>query len=304
MNFINEKINDWKVLNPWTNVYGITRSILALSTFLTLLFNKTEYLFKPAAGIDSYPFRILDFTLFGFGQDNYLMLTIFKYFALLILFLVIIGWRPRITGILHWYIALSVQSDMIVIDGGSQIAAILTFLLIPITLTDNRKWHWSKLERNNHTHSKIIVFITYFFIRLQIAIVYFDSVVEKLKVQEWVDGTAVYYFTKDPIMGFNSVFTMLSNWIVESPFVVLITWLTLLVQMILVFALVLPKKYWKSILIVAILMHEVIALFLGLITFSLTMLRALIIYLVPITDHISLKNLKLYKRGNLNEKVN
>ena len=304
MNFINEKINDWKVLNPWTNVYGITRSILALSTFLTLLFNKTEYLFKPAAGIDSYPFRILDFTLFGFGQDNYLMLTIFKYFALLILFLVIIGWRPRITGILHWYIALSVQSDMIVIDGGSQIAAILTFLLIPITLTDNRKWHWSKLERNNHTHSKIIVFITYFFIRLQIAIVYFDSVVEKLKVQEWVDGTAVYYFTKDPIMGFNSVFTMLSNWIVESPFVVLITWLTLLVQMILVFALVLPKKYWKSILIVAILMHEVIALFLGLITFSLTMLGALIIYLVPITDHISLKNLKLYKRGNLNEKVN
>lgn len=304
MNFINEKINDWKVLNPWTNVYGITRSILALSTFLTLLFNKTEYLFKPAAGIDSYPFRILDFTLFGFGQDNYLMLTIFKYFALLILFLVIIGWRPRITGILHWYIALSVQSDMIVIDGGSQIAAILTFLLIPITLTDNRKWHWSKLERNNHTHSKIIVFITYFFIRLQIAIVYFDSVVEKLKVQEWVDGTAVYYFTKDPIMGFNSVFTMLSNWIVESPFVVLITWLTLLVQMILVFALVLPKKYWKSILIVAILMHEVFALFLGLITFSLTMLGALIIYLVPITDHISLKNLKLYKRGNLNEKVN
>lgn len=304
MNFINEKITDWKSLNPWTNVYGITRSILALSTFLTLLFNKTEYLFKPAAGIDSYPFRILDFTLFGFGQDDYLMLTILKYFALLILFLVIIGWRPRITGILHWYIALSVQNDIIVIDGGSQVSAILTFLLIPITLTDNRKWHWSEPERNNNTHSKIIVFITYFFIRLQIAILYFDSVVEKLKVQEWVDGTAVYYFTKDPIMGFNSVFTMLSNWIVESPFVVLITWLTLLVQMVLVFTLVLPKKYWKIILIVAVLMHEIFALFLGLITFSLTMLGALIIYLVPITDHISLKNIKLYKRGNLNEQVN
>src|SRR4051812_20655025 len=35
---------------PWSNVYGVGRTLLALSTLLTLLLNRSATLFRPLAG--------------------------------------------------------------------------------------------------------------------------------------------------------------------------------------------------------------------------------------------------------------
>lgn len=45
---LKEKITGF---NPWTNAYGLARSLIGLATLLTLLFNDSSILFKPAAGL-------------------------------------------------------------------------------------------------------------------------------------------------------------------------------------------------------------------------------------------------------------
>lgn len=294
MKLIDNIIMRWNKLTPWTNVYGLSRSILAFSTFLTLLLNDVSYLFKPASGMDDYPAKIiLKHTFFSFGENNYLTLNILKLIALVILFLVIIGWRPRITAIPHWYLMVSLQNNLTVVDGGTQIAAVLTLLMIPIALMDDRKWHWQVSTKTN-LYAKILSFVTYNVIRIQIALLYFDSIVKKLAVDEWIDGTAVYYYINDPIVGFNSFFENISHWFVDSPLIVLPTWGTLLVQTVLFLALFAPKKYWPSILVIGIFMHEIFALLLGLVSFSITMTGVLIIYLLPIENQLNFS--KFYNR--------
>ena len=304
MNKIDNLIEKWTHLNPWTNVYGLSRSILALSTFFTLLFNDVSYLFKPASGMDDYPARIiLKYTFFSFGENNYLTLSILKLLALVILFLVVIGWRPRITAIPHWYLMVSLQNNLTVVDGGTQIAAVLTLLFIPIALLDNRKWHWGVSHKTNE-HAKIISFVTYNIIRIQIALLYFDSTIKKLAVDEWMDGTAVYYYISDPIIGFNNFFDFISRWFVNTPLITLPTWGTIIIQTILFLSLFAPKRYWSTILIFGIFMHEIFALLLGLVSFSITMTGVLIIYLVPLENRLNLSKLsKLFNwRKIQNEK--
>lgn len=306
MKLIDTVILRWNNLNPWTNVYGLSRSILALSTFLTLLFNDVSYLFKPASGMDDYPAKIiLKYTFFSFGENNYLTLSILKLIALVILFLVIIGWRPRITAIPHWYLMVSLQNNLTVVDGGTQIASVLTLLMIPIALLDNRKWHWGVSTKTN-SYAKIVSFVTYNIIRIQIALLYFDSTVKKLAVDEWIDGTAVYYYINDPIVGFNSFFEYISQWFVDSPLIVLPTWGTLLVQTVLFLALFAPKKYWHIIFAFGIFMHEIFALLLGLVSFSITMTGVLVIYLLPIENQLNFSNFynKFKKRKNQEDYIN
>ncbi|MEC1670694.1 sporulation-delaying protein SdpB family protein [Bacillus mojavensis] len=282
---IKQTITGWDERNPWTNVYGLARSIIALSSLLTLLVNHPSLIMKPASGISSYPACKMNFSLFCLGENNYMMLNLVRWICIAILVLVVIGWRPRITGILHWYVSYSLQSSLIVIDGGEQAAAVMTFLLIPITLTDPRKWHWSGRPddaEGQRTIGKITAFISYFVIRLQVAVLYFHSTVAKLSQQEWVDGTAVYYFAQEKTIGFNGFFQELTKPFVTSPFVVIPTWGTLLVQIVIFAALFAPKKHWRLILIIAVFMHEIFAVMLGLISFSIIMAGILILYLTPI----------------------
>ncbi|MEC1682704.1 sporulation-delaying protein SdpB family protein [Bacillus mojavensis] len=282
---IKQTITGWDERNPWTNVYGLARSIIALSSLLTLLVNHPSLIMKPASGISSYPACKMNLSLFCLGENNYMMLNLVRWICIAILVLVVIGWRPIITGILHWYVSYSLQSSLIVIDGGEQAAAVMTFLLIPITLTDPRKWHWSGRPddaEGQRTLGKITAFISYFVIRLQVAVLYFHSTVAKLSQQEWVDGTAVYYFAQEKTIGFNGFFQALTKPFVTSPLVVIPTWGTLLVQIVIFAALFAPKKHWRLILIIAVFMHEIFAVMLGLISFSVIMAGILILYLTPI----------------------
>ncbi|MDM5336500.1 hypothetical protein QUF84_04550 [Fictibacillus enclensis] len=277
-------IASWKTSTPWTNVYGLARSIIALSSMLTLLVNKPEILFKPSSASNDFPICETGYSAFCFAQNDYGSLNVIRWICIILLFIVAIGWRPRITGILHWYVAYSMQASMVVIDGGEQAAAVISFLLLPITLTDPRKWHWSINENrfNPGIHSKIIAYVSYFFIRLQVAVIYFHSTIAKLKNSEWIDGTAVYYYSREKTVGFNTFFDQITHGMIGSPLVVIPTWGTLLVQIVIFCSLFAPRRQWKTIFIIAVSMHEIFALMLGLISFSMIMTGILILYLVPI----------------------
>ncbi|ATY84483.1 hypothetical protein CVV65_05530 [Kyrpidia spormannii] len=272
--------------NPWTNVYGFSRSLIALATAMTLAFNDASVFFRPAAGILTYPNRGALPGIFNMVPASYTYLNVVRWVCVVILLLVASGWRPRITCVLHWWISYSLFTSAITIDGGEQVATVMTLLLLPIALTDNRKWHWQTPAdtltiRNDEVLRRIVAYVTLTAIRVQVAIIYFNSTVAKLAQPEWIDGTAVYYYLNDPMLGLPSLLKNALNPILTSSAVVIPTWGTLILQTCLFAALFAPKSTWKYFLRAALLFHESIALMLGLVSFSLIMVASLVLFLHP-----------------------
>ncbi|KAA8999804.1 hypothetical protein F4V43_15900 [Paenibacillus spiritus] len=271
---------------PWTNVYGLARTLIALSLLLTLITNDVTTLFKPAAGINEYPScSVYAVSIFCVLPNNYPNLELLKWISVLILLIVASGWRPRFTGILHWWVASSLQNTGITLDGGEQVATVLTLLLIPVTLFDHRKWHWLPPRSDNTMTSTgiphLISFLFLFSIRVQMAIIYFNAALSKLKNKEWIDGTAIYYYFHDPMLGLNSFLLSLLNPLIESSFVVLLTWGTIIVELLLGSGIVAHKEKRFFFLYLGLALHTLIAICLGLYSFSLVMFAGLILAFRP-----------------------
>lgn len=277
-------------LNPFTNVYGMCRSLLALGTFLTLITTSTEILFRPAAGINEYPIRqglggVI--SIFSLLDKN---LEVARWLCIGVLAIVISGWRPRITGVLHWWVSYSFMSSAILVDGGDQVTSILCLMLIPVTLTDKRKWHWNGFEVKATTPSNIYKLIiansTIKIIRLQVAIIYLHSAVAKCVVPEWENGTALYYWFTDPMFGASDWLQPIITRIVTNSFsVTMLTWSIIVLEFALFAGLLAQKRYRSILLIFGISFHVGIALIHGLVSFAIAMFAALIIFLRPVDAH-------------------
>lgn len=270
---------------PWTNVYGLARTLLALGTASTLIANETGVLFRPAAGILQHPIceGVGRLGVFCLGSSHP---ELIRWICVIILLVVASGWRPRYTALFHWWIVFSFQTSAVTLDGGDQISAILALLILPVALTDGRRWHWQSsglpedVNANTRTLRKIVALTALVAIRVQVSIVYFHAATGKLSVEEWVNGTALYYWLTNPTFGLPDWLRVMEP-LLTSRWIVVITWAVLFVETGLFMALVMPKgtrKYW---LIVGILFHVGIAVTMGLFSFSLAMCAALILYLRP-----------------------
>lgn len=281
-------------INPWTNVYGLARTFLALGTLLTLVFNDTTVIFKSASGIPECPL-CFDITKIGiFCLFKNYSLNVARWLSIFILILIISGWRPRLTGLLHWWISFSLNSSAITLDGGDQVANVLTFLLIPITVLDNRHSHWSPMRSKAEVNEYAIIFgnINMFVIRIQVALIYFHAAVGKLKVTEWIDGTALYYYMQDPL--FVGLPTSILN-LFRSPFILTIsTWSVMIFELALFLGIVAPLKMRKYLLILGIGFHLMILIFFGLASFACSMIAALILYLRPWQSEFNFQKIKMF----------
>ncbi|MDW5470372.1 sporulation-delaying protein SdpB family protein [Staphylococcus equorum] len=289
-----KEINSLLKITPFTSLLGVVRTILASPLLLTLLFNPVSILFKPVAGLIEYSHckntNSLTFFCF-FNQSN---LGLAKLIVIVILCLIILGYFPQILGILHFYIAYSVQNTMTTIDGGEQVSLVITFWLMLISLFDNRLNHWQK-PKNKYDYNKVFGWAFIIVLKIQIAYIYLNSAITKMKNKEWLDGTAVYYYLNDVIFGVPDYFYNLFSFVIETPLIGLITWGTLVIQLLIFATIFASNKVKKVMLYVSIFMHELFAVFLGLISFSLIMLAVLIFYFSPIIQN---------DKEKVNEKIN
>ncbi|GAB3807247.1 sporulation-delaying protein SdpB family protein [Virgibacillus kimchii] len=287
-NKLGEKITLYAEKQPlWTNVYGFARTLLAGSLALLLLFNPTQTFFRPGAGIPEYPLCGGNLSVFCYVPNDFFYFELIRWIFIILLLIIASGWRPRITGVLHFYITYSFYTTALTLDGGEQANVALTLLLIPLTLTDKRKWHWQRSEIPN-TSSKAYMFAfitglcTYFAIRFQVAIIYLNAAYSKVTGEYWIDGTAVYYFLQDTLLGISENLGNMLFPLLETPFVVIPTWGTVILEFLLFAALFTPKKYWKWFLVSGLAFHFMIALVIGLFNFAIVMFAALILFLRPL----------------------
>jgi antimicrobial peptide system SdpB family protein len=261
--------------------------LLALGTAGTLLLNTADTLFLPLQ-VPSALRPCFGPTAFGFFcLVPQAQLELARWTAGLLLLVVASGWRPRYTGLLHWWLAHSFALSAVTIDGGDQLSAALSLLLVPITLTDGRRWHWQSsgapAESTIEIVRRLIAISAVFVVRVQLAGVYFHAAIAKFGVEDWKNGTAMYYWLQDPAIGARGmVARLLDTFIPYDLTIPILTWGAMALEVFLFMALTMPKRAWGALLGIALLFHVLIALFFGLASFSLAMVGALVLYLRPV----------------------
>lgn len=289
---------------PYTNVIGIARSLLALGTLLTLLLNDVSVLVPVADGkvlnpllnppvpINAYNFYLL------LGIEH---INIMKMIAILILLLVISGYLPQITCFFHWWVSVSFLLFSSAVDGGDQITANLTLLLIPLCLTDPRINHWRKAEVKERVGSLVGVFSVWL-IRLQVAAIYFHAAVGKIPVEEWINGTALYYWFYHSAFGMPGwleyiMYPLLSNFF----FISIATFGVMLFELVLLLGLTMNTRQRLLLLPAGLLFHFSIILFHGIFSFFFAIATGLILYLYPVNRFVEFKipRLRYVQKRNL-----
>jgi antimicrobial peptide system SdpB family protein len=268
--------------STWDLGYSLGRTLIGLGSLLALLFTPTSSLFEPT--LEWGAGRCIGFTdafsIYCFGAPFELM----RWVSVFVLVLVVIGWRPRLMALPHAWVAVSLQASLTVIEGGDQIASNIALLLVPAALCDGRRWHWQMLpalpaERPSLRH--MFANVSRGLVRLQVAVIYLHSVIAKLREEEWLDGTVIYYWLNDPVFGATGVRKGIVDDLVANPAIVtLLTWGTLVIELMLAFALFATPIFRKAILPLGVALHVGIAAFLGLLPFSIVMVGALCFLLV------------------------
>lgn len=266
--------------SPFTIVYGIARTSLAISLLSTLLFNDIqtlypEHLYK-SASFTSFLANINLFWLYGYDS-----LWIPKLISIIILLIVISGYLPRITGVLHWWVSFSFFNSAVLVDGGDQILNVLTFLLIPITLLDNRINHWGKVKLN-YPVSNLIGWGFFFLIEVQGAVLYLQAGAEKpYKLSEWRDGTAIYYWLNNNLFGAPDFLLTILNPILTNGFLgFVLTWAVVIFEVSLFAAFYMAPKKRVKLFYMAVVFHFSIWVFHGLGSFFFAAVGLLVIYML------------------------
>lgn len=260
----------------WTKELGIVRTLIALSTLLTLIFNSSEILFL--TGLENELFLLQDnvdyiniytwFNSFSYG----------KMFSIIVLLFVILGLYPRITCVFHWLVTYSFTITSTCTDGGDQVASIITLLLIPICLVNTRSSHWKSQKNEFNYYKNSIAFIFTLLILLQIFIIYFFASTGKFQSEVWQNGTAFYYYSTLPQMGLSEGFIFdIFNFIIKSPIILtLSTWSILILELFIAIGILIKNKILrKYVYFLGFLLHISIILFYGILSFSLTMIACL-----------------------------
>lgn len=270
--------------SPYGSALAVARSMLALSTLLTLVFTPSGQLFfrsvnYPEGTTCDSTFSSVSLFCVWNGDQQWLSYAV----ALVVLALVISGVAPAATAIPHWWVAWSFNRTSPIPDGGDQVVAVLTLLLVPLLVCDRRWNHW----KPDYTYPsrmlvvKIVAYSSLVLIWVQAAAIYFHAAVGKFAVEEWANGTVLWYWFQDPTFSPPEPLLSLMVGIVGSPVgSAALGYGTLAVELALAFALVAGRRYRLLMLPLGVGFHLAIAVCFGLWSFSLAMTGLLLLYLV------------------------
>jgi antimicrobial peptide system SdpB family protein len=223
--------------------------------------------------------------LFCLGGNDHLQIK--QWVAIVVLAGVVSGWRPRITCLPHAYVAFSLLHSIPSPQGGDRISSIVALMLVPVCLLDRRHWHWSsynppRVATVRDQFCVISAFLSMALIKIQVSWLYFQSGIAKLGQPYWVDGTAMYYWSRHGRFGVPTWSRDTVYWLTSQPiFEAGMTWGPIAIEVAVGISLLLHNRLRQIILCAAISLHFFIGLLMGLWSFSIVMWGCLIFLLIP-----------------------
>lgn len=251
------------------------RGLIALAQLITLTLTSWENLSTEVLSIkpDTNCADIKRASLFCLGADA--PQEYGRWIGIAIALLVLSGVLPRITAPAHLWLALSLNASLSLPDGGESVAVFATTFLVMIELANPRIQGWRR-TRQGPEPSGTLTAVSYaasVALCVQLAGIYFESGLAKLAVPEWVNGSALFYITRDPLFGpVGWTGSMLHTITMFPAGTAALTWGTIVLECAIAVLLLLPARFGRYAVAGVIVLHLGIALALGLWTFSATMI--------------------------------
>ena len=281
---------NWSHRFVWPKGFALARSLVALGTAVTFLATPTSTLFYQSEnfpeGTVCSEYIVNTIAIFCRIDPSYH--NILKPVLVAILLIVVIGFAPRFLGILHWYITFSFVNTSPVPDGGDHLALVITTLILPVSLFDSRRWAWRN-EPQLLASWWVIAGATQLAGILQVMFVYLHSSIAKFGVTEWVDGTALWYWSRQSVFGFPDHLRILTDEILSIGLAVAsLTYSVLLLELFLGMSIFMTWR-WKALaFILGVVFHLCIAMFLGLVSFAFSAWGLLVLAYVNTLRHLIL----------------
>ncbi|PWK80676.1 antimicrobial peptide system SdpB family protein [Lentzea atacamensis] len=264
---------------------SIGRCVLALSQLVTLVFTTPSALFHVTdvspGGLTCGGLRSVSLWCVTSVFDD--GLAIGKVLAITVLLVVLSGYRPKITSVMHWYVAFSMATAMPDPDGADYVLQVTTMLMVPLCLGDDRTWQWGSVRRPLPGVWRGAAFAARIALQMQLCAVYLGAVVTKLMDPLWQQGSALLAVAYHPYAGFPRALLELLEPLLRSYWpVALAGWLVIAVQVgITVLIWGRTRARWYA-FVLGLGLHTAIAVFMQLAGFGLTMIGVLVVVcLVP-----------------------
>jgi len=252
--------------------FAAGRTALALATASELLWTRTGALFTEVGGA-SGPYCVAQprVSLFCLGNPHEFVEPR-RWLAIVGLLLVASGYRPRFLCVLHVWIVFSVTTSITLPDGGDSIALIVVALITPMCFADPRPWQWTSLRKHMGRNGRTVAYLTFWALRLQVAYIYADSAIAKMGVPDWQNGSAFYYFVRDKLFGSAGLFTPVWMWVSDQSLTTAaITWGTIVLELAIAAFTLLGTRWRLAAFWLALILHVLIFLSMGLFSFSMVM---------------------------------
>ncbi|GIF11378.1 sporulation-delaying protein SdpB family protein [Actinoplanes teichomyceticus] len=253
------------------------RSMFAAATLSIIVCNPDDVLFLRVG--DQSAVRcggVQGLSLWCLGQVGDGDLSLARIVSVLVLGLVVVGFRPRWTCIPHWYVTYSLCVSMTLPNGGEHVAQIATMLLIPLCLGDHRTWQWQSPVTALHASWRGASLAAMYVFRVQVCIIYAHAAWSKLMEQSWRDGTAEYVIFFDPHYGPYPPVREALLPVLSSPSVIVgLTWSTIGMEIAIAVLALGTRRMRLAALGLAVLLHGGIIALMGMPSFGLIMIALL-----------------------------
>jgi antimicrobial peptide system SdpB family protein len=248
--------------------YRLVRILISLAVCNDILFYPSGSFTLPYAH---------SFSLFSLFDE-----TTAKIFSVFILLFYILGFVPIITSILFFWLCYSLRSAEYAANGGNFLVMIFAFLMVPLSIVSAKKKNTEQIQFVLNASALLSIFT----IRLQVSVVYFFSAWAKLKDVTWRDGSAIFFWANEPYTGWPNWMGSFKEYFFQYSLLSgIISWSVIVIEFLIAFAYLFSRPAKNKIFISAVVFHLMIAIFHGLVSFSLVMIAALILYIRPLNKN-------------------
>jgi antimicrobial peptide system SdpB family protein len=264
-----------EVFEPRGTALTTARSLLALAELTVLLGSSDRILF--GAGPGASPSKLCS----GIGATSLWCITGTDSHSLLggriiavtILAAVVVGLWPRWLCVPHWYVAFSLATRMTTLNGGEEVAQIVTLLLIPMCLGDSRWCHWQKPDHPMAPAWRGSAYAAHLLLRCQCAIIYLVAALSKLAYSSWRAGTAVPILLNNAQFGLPpGVRSVVEHLLAPARIGAVVTWAVVALEITIATTMLFTTRGRRAGLALAICLHSAIIIAMGLFSFGLVMI--------------------------------